>query len=64
MEQENIPYTLHWGKYNINLSPDRVRKMYGDNSVDKWISSRRKLLDAKTRRVFNNAFMYRCGLDF
>ena len=64
MEQENIPYTLHWGKYNINLSPERVRKMYGDSSVDKWISSRRKLLDAKTRRVFNNAFMYRCGLDF
>jgi hypothetical protein len=64
MEQQHIPYTLHWGKYNINLSPDRVRKMYGDANVDKWIASRRKLLDSKTRRVFNNAFMYRCGLDF
>ena len=64
MEQEQIPYTLHWGKYNINLSPDRIRKMYGDANVDKWIASRRKLLDSKTRRVFNNAFMYRCGLDF
>ena len=63
MEQENIPYTLHWGKYNINLTPQRVRDMYGNSAVDTWIASRHQLMDAATRNVFNNAYMQRAGLD-
>jgi hypothetical protein len=63
MEQENIPYTLHWGKYNINLTPQRVREMYGNSAVDTWIASRHQLMDSATRNVFNNAYMQRAGLD-
>ncbi len=63
MELENIPYTLHWGKYNQNLTPSRVRAMYGDGAVDTWLASRHQLLDAATREVFNNKFMERSGLD-
>ena len=56
-----IPYTLHWGKSNQYLTPSRVRRMYGDD-VDRWIASRERLLDARTRAVFTNGFMERCGL--
>jgi hypothetical protein len=37
--------------------------MYGDNNVDTWMESRKKLLDVSTRKVFTNDFMIRCGLD-
>jgi len=63
MEAENISYTLHWGKYNVNLNPQRLRQMYGAAAVDKWIACRHALLDANTRAVFSNSFMVRCGLD-
>ncbi|MBO0357800.1 FAD-binding protein [Hymenobacter sp. BT186] len=63
LEALNINYTLHWGKINFNLTPARLRKMYGDTAVNQWLSSRQRLLDAPTRRVFTNAFMERCGLD-
>jgi hypothetical protein len=63
LEALNINYTLHWGKINFNLTPARLRKMYGDAAVNQWLGSRQRLLDAPTRRVFTNAFMERCGLD-
>ncbi len=62
LEALNIPYTLHWGKLNFNLNAQRVRKMYGDEIVDKWNTCRRQLLDESTRKVFTNGFMERCGL--
>lgn len=62
LEELAIPYTLHWGKINTNLSPARVRKMYGAN-VDKWIAIRHQLLDEPVRKVFTNKFMQQCGLD-
>jgi hypothetical protein len=63
LEAENIPYTLQWGKLNFILNEERVRRMYGDASVNKWLTCREKLLDAETRQIFNNAFMHQCGLD-
>jgi hypothetical protein len=63
LESENIPYTLHWGKINFILDAARVRKMYGEDKVQRWIECRHELLDADTRKVFANSFMQRCGLD-
>lgn len=63
LEALNIPYTLHWGKINHNLTPARVRNMYGDAVVDQWISCRHQLLDASVRNVFTNEFLSRVGLD-
>ena len=63
LESRNIPYTLHWGKINFNLDATRVRKMYGDDTVNKWIACRHQLLDEPSRKVFGNDFMKRCGLD-
>ena len=63
LEEKGISYTLHWGKINFNLDAARVRKMYGDSRVDKWIECRHQLLDESTRKVFTNVFMEKCGLD-
>lgn len=62
LEQLAIPYTLHWGKINSNLNPQRIKKMYGDTKVNKWVSCRNKLLSESARKVFTNTFMEKCGL--
>jgi FAD binding domain-containing protein len=62
LEVLNIPYTIHWGKINFGLNAQRVRNMYGDAVVDKWINGRHQLLDEETRQVFTNSFMEQCGL--
>lgn len=61
-EELGIDYTLHWGKINFNLDEQRIRRMYGDAKVNKWLAARRTLLNDATRTVFTNAFMERCGL--
>ena len=63
LETLGIPYTMHWGKFNFNLTEARLRRMYGDSSVDAWLTARQRLLDVATRTVFTNPFMERCGLD-
>ena len=63
LDAAGIPFTLHWGKYNDFLTPDRVRSRYGDATVDQWIASRRILLEnAAVRQIFNNSFTTRVGL--
>jgi len=61
LEQAGIPFTMHWGKFNWFLTPDRVRSMYGDN-VQKWIASREALLSPEVRSVFTNDFLRSVGL--
>lgn len=63
LEELQIPFTMHWGKINFGLNPQRVRKMYGHSNVDRWIKSRKTLLDLPAQKVFTNDFMIRCGLD-
>ncbi|HKR03126.1 MAG TPA: FAD-binding protein [Bacteroidia bacterium] len=58
----NIPYTFHWGKI-LELNPQRIRKMYGNN-IDKWIAARNQLMnDGKAIRAFNNDLLKEWGLD-
>jgi len=61
LDAAKIPFTLHWGQMN-NFTPERVRKMYGDDAVNTWIASRNKLVDANTRKVFGSSFLSTCGL--
>lgn len=61
LEEEQIPFTFHWGKVN-ELNPARLANMYGDG-IDKWIAARNKLLDANTINVFNNPILEQWGLD-
>lgn len=62
IEQHNINYTIHWGKINRVLNPERVRRMHGSENVDKWLRHRQFLLSAEVREVFENDFLERCGL--
>ena len=63
LDAAGIPFTLHWGKYNSFLTPDRVRNRYGDAAVDQWITSRDALMEsAAVRQIFNNAFTAGLGL--
>lgn len=63
LDAAGIPFTLHWGKYNSFLTPERVRNRYGDGAVDQWIASRETLLEsAAVRQAFTNAFMADLGL--
>lgn len=62
LEEENIPFTLHWGKINFFLTPERIRKMYGEETIQQWIQCRHALLNPATRKVFNNRFMANLGL--
>lgn len=63
LESRNIAYTLHWGKINFNLNPNRVKNMYGTAQVNQWIDTRNTLLSNKVASVFTNTFIERCGLD-
>ncbi len=62
LRQQNIPYTMHWGKLNFAIDADLVLYMYGPDKVNKWIQCRNALLDAPTRQVFTNDFIQKCGL--
>ncbi|MDN5753416.1 MAG: FAD-binding protein [Nitrosospira sp.] len=63
LDAAGIPFTLHWGKYNVFLTPDRVRNRYGDAAVDQWLTSRETLMEsAAVRQTFTNAFMTDLGL--
>jgi hypothetical protein len=61
LEDENIPFTFHWGKVG-ELNPIRLANMYGDN-IDTWLDARHQLLDADSIKVFNNPLLQQWGLD-
>lgn len=61
LDELNIPFTMHWGKFNFGLTPDLLKKMYGDNLV-KWKSCRKSLLSDDAQKVFTNNFMVQCEL--
>jgi FAD/FMN-containing dehydrogenase len=61
LEDEQIPFTFHWGKHN-ELNPERIARMYGP-AADEWIAARNKLLDADSMKVFTNPILQQWGLD-
>ena len=62
LDAAGIPFTLHWGKYNAFLTPERVRNRYGV-AIDQWLTSRSILLKSTAvRQIFNNYFTKALGL--
>lgn len=49
LEDEGIPFTLHWGKFN-NLTPQRVQADYGPDLV-RWKAVRNRLLPTPADRA-------------
>jgi len=63
LEQDGIPFTLHWGKFNGYLTKSRVKRMYGAD-VDRWRASRAALLESpEVAAVFSNGFLKKVGLS-
>ena len=61
LEQEQIPFTFHWGKMN-ELNIGRITNMYGKDA-DTWIAARNKLLAPDNFKVFTNPLLTEWGLD-
>ena len=62
LDELNIPFTMHWGKFNFGLTPELMQKMYGDN-LAKWKACRKSLLSDEVQKVFTNDFMVQCQLS-
>ena len=60
-ENQQIPYTIHWGKAN-ELTPARLQAMYGDD-LQTWLSERRNLLGEAPCKAFSSPFTDQCGLS-
>ena len=64
LNEQNIPFTLHWGKMNDYLNEQTLRDMYTPAKVESWLKVRAQLLQTnEVRAVFTNEFMEKCGLD-
>lgn len=56
LKNNNIPFTIHWGKNSNWNFPGLVNHMYG-SKVKKWKEVRAKLLSVPMQEVFSNAFL-------
>lgn len=63
IEEANINYTLHWGKINRILNPQRLVRIYGSNAIESWKKQRSRIMTEAVQDIFNNEFMERCDLD-
>ena len=56
LKDNNIPFTIHWGK-NANWGlPNLVEHMYGDK-MKKWKKVRNELLSSQMQDLFSNEFL-------
>ncbi|TYP75286.1 FAD-binding protein [Aquimarina intermedia] len=62
LKENNIPFTIHWGKNSYWKFPGLVNHMYGGSS-DKWVEERKKLLSSEMQDMFTNKFIRIVGLD-
>jgi len=62
LKENNIPFTIHWGKSSNWKYPDLVNHMYGTGAVNTWKAYRRALLSADMALLFSNTFLENTGL--
>ena len=62
LKQNNIPFTIHWGKNARWDHPGLARHMFG-NDIDVWKQARAQLLSPRMQRVFSNKFLDDLGLS-
>ena len=61
LKQNNIPFTLHWGKNSDWAFPGLVDYMYG-NKANQWKQQRQALLSQEMQGLFSNTFLRTIGL--
>jgi hypothetical protein len=62
LKNENIPFTIHWGKTADWAYPGLIDHMYGDKAL-KWRQCRSALLTKEMAKVFSNRFLDETGLS-
>lgn len=62
LERENIPFNFHWGKQS-EITQARLLNGYGQQRIDSWNNSRRRLLAPEVLTLFNNEQLKEWGLD-
>ena len=61
LKENKIPFTIHWGKNSDWGFPGLVSHMF-NNSKEKWIEQRKKLLSPEMQDLFSNRFLKTVGL--
>ncbi len=61
LQQNNIPFTLHWGKNSDWAFPGLVDHMFGTNTGE-WKTQRTQLLSPEMQDLFSNTFLKTIGL--
>jgi hypothetical protein len=62
LKENNIPFTIHWGKNADWGSPGLIDHMYGDDAK-KWKQYRSALLGEGLAKLFSNEFTDQTGLS-
>ncbi len=63
LQQNNIPFTLHWGKNADWAFPGLVAHMFGSQTVKEWKDNRSALLGTAMAKLFSNDFTKNTGLQ-
>lgn len=63
LKQNDIPFTIHWGKNSDWKFPNLVNDMYGDDVVKTWKSHRSALLSDEMISLFSNDFLKNTDLS-
>lgn len=61
LKENDIPFTIHWGKNADWKFPNLLSHMYNDNA-EKWMEQRKKLLSPEMQDLFSNTFLKTIGL--
>jgi hypothetical protein len=61
LKENDIPFTIHWGKNSDWGFPGLLKHMFNGNS-EKWIEQRKKLLSTEMQDMFSNKFITTIGL--
>ena len=61
LKENDIPFTIHWGKNSDWELPGLLKHMFNGNS-EKWIEQRKKLLSTEMQDMFSNKFITTIGL--
>ena len=62
LQENNIPFTLHWGKTADWSFPNLVNHMYGAKALQ-WKEYRSALLRKETATLFSNQFLIDTSLS-
>jgi len=57
LKQNNIPFTIHWGKNSDWTFPNLVNHMFDASKINEWKACRSALLSGDMAELFSNQFL-------